>query len=183
MMKDNRKQVKIVELNQININDINSMDNAFKVKSRIIPHIKDGIFGYTINEVPGFYTKSYPDDEFDYSTYIGNPDRAAFLAYVNDKATGQITLRRNWNTFAWIEDIRVGSKYRRMDIGTRLMEAAVGWTKKTDMLGIMLETQDTNVPACLFYQKFGFTLGGVDKMLYGGPKHSVETALLWYFVF
>jgi len=176
-------RLEIVELNQTNLSNINSMDNAFEVKSRIILHIKGDIFDYTIEEVPGFYTKSYLNDELDYSTYIGNPDRTAYLAYINDKAVGQIILRRWWNKFAWVEDIRVESKHRGAGIGTKLMDTAVKWAQTSEMRGIMVETQDTNVPACLFYQKYGFKMGGADKMAYGGSKYSKETALFWYLVF
>ena len=51
------------------------------------------------------------------------------------------------------------------------------------MPGIMLETQDVNVKACLFYEKNGFILGGVDKELYGAGKYAHETALFWYLIF
>lgn len=60
MMKDHLGQLEIVELNQMNLKDINQMGNAFEVKSRIIPYIKDREFGYNFEEVPGFYTKSAP---------------------------------------------------------------------------------------------------------------------------
>ena len=182
-MEDYLERLKIVELDLINIDDINKMNNTFEVKSRIVPYIKEGEFGYTLEEVPRFYTKSYPDDESDYSTYIGNPDKTAYLAYINDKAVGQIILRRWWNRFAYVDDIRVESKYREVGIGKKLMDAAVRWAQGSGMPGIMIETQDTHVPACLCYQEYGFTLGGVDKMLYRGSENSSETALFWYFVF
>jgi len=35
----------------------------------------------------------------------------------------------------------------------------------------------------LFYQKYGFVLGGADKMLYHATVSSGETALFWYFIF
>jgi len=47
----------------------------------------------------------------------------------------------------------------------------------------MLETQDVNVQACLFYQSYGFTLGGVDNLLYRASLYPGETALFWYRVF
>ncbi|MFC1901057.1 GNAT family N-acetyltransferase [Chloroflexota bacterium] len=182
MMKDNLGHTHIVVLDQTNIADINKMDNSFEVNSRIIPSIKDGQFSYTLEDVPNVYTKSYPDDEVDYNTYIGNPEKVALLAYINAKAVGQITLVKWWNKFACVEDIRVEGNYRKMGVGTKLMDAAVSWVQGTKMPGIMLETQDTNVPACLFYQKYGFVLGGADKMLYRGTGNSSETALFWYFV-
>ena len=68
-------------------------------------------------------------------------------------------------------------------VGKNLIDAAVNWASKNGYPGIMLETQDTNVPACLFYQNYGFILGGADKMLYRGVGNLNETALFWYFIF
>jgi streptothricin acetyltransferase len=183
-MKDRPKQSDIVELNHDNLKDVNATDNAFEVKSRIIPYIEDGIFRYKQEEMENSYTKSYANDELDYSTYIDNPEKIVYLAYAENSPAGQIILRRNWNKYAYIEDIRVGSRFRRAGIGTRLMEAASNWAKKGHMPGVMLETQDTNVPACKFYESCGFKLGGVDVYLYIGITPRIdEIALYWYIIF
>lgn len=183
-MKDRLKQSDIVELNHGNLQDVNVTDNAFEVKSRIIPYIEDGIFHYNLEEIEKSYTKSYGNDELDYSTYIDNPDKIVYLAYAGNTPAGQIILRRNWNKYAYIEDIRVGSRFRRTGIGTRLMEAASNWAKIGHMPGIMLETQDINVPACRFYENCGFKLGGVDVYLYKGVTPVIdEIALYWYIIF
>jgi hypothetical protein len=63
------------------------------------------------------------------------------------------------------------------------MDAAINWAREAKMCGVMIETQDINVPACLFYQQYGFTLGGVDRLQYRGTENSTETALFWYFIF
>lgn len=183
MIKGGPANLRIVELDPINVDDINKVDSTFEVRSRIAPHMKKGGFGYTLEQVATAYTKTYPNDEFDYTTYIGNPDKTARLAYINGEAVGQIVLSRWWNKLAWIEDIRVEIKYRRTGIATKLMDAAINWAREAGMPGIMIETQDIDVPACLFYQQYGFTLGGVDRMLYRGTGNSGETALFWYFIF
>jgi GNAT superfamily N-acetyltransferase len=172
-----------VELDLINVRDINQVDSTFEVRSRIVPYMKEGGFGFTSEEVPAVYTKTYPNDEFDYTTCIANPGKAARIAYVNSEAVRQVLLSRWWNKLAWIEDIRVESKYRRTGVATKLMDAATEWARETGMPGIMIETQDMNVPTCLFYQQYGFTLGGVDRMLYRGTGNSSEIALFWYFIF
>ena len=183
-MKDRLKQSEIIELNNENLKDVNVTDNAFEVKSRIIPNIEDGIFRYKLEQIVKSYTKSYGNDEFDYTTYIDNPEKIVYLAYTGNSPAGQIILRINWNKYAYIEDIRVGRDNRRTGIGTRLMEAAVNWAKKGNMPGIMLETQDINVPACKFYESCGFKLGGVDIYLYKGVTPEInEIALFWYTLF
>jgi GNAT superfamily N-acetyltransferase len=183
MIKDGPANLKIVELDPINVHDINKMDSSFVVRSRIVPCMREGGFGYTLEEVSPVYMKTYLNDGFDYTGYIGNPDKAARLAYVNSEAVGQVLASRWWNKLAWIEDIRVEGRYRRTGVATKLMDAATEWARKTRMPGIMTETQDVNVPACLFYRQYGFSLGGVDRMVYRGTESSSETALFWYLIF
>jgi len=67
-----------------------------------------------------------------------------------------------------------------MGLGTKLIDVAVQWTKNGGMPGLMLETQDTNLAACRFYQRCRFILGGVDTMLYQNFPNSDEKALFWY---
>jgi len=51
------------------------------------------------------------------------------------------------------------------------------------MLGLLAETQDTNLAACRFYHRYGFVLGGADTMLYANCSDSNEKALFWYLRF
>lgn len=45
----------------------------------------------------------------------------------------------------------------------------------------MLETQNTNLPACHLYERCGFVLGGFDRLLYRALEPaSVEVAVFWY---
>ena len=88
------KQIDIKEVNTTNVSDINMMDNSFEIKSKIVPGIKDGAFVFTIVEANGLHYRTYPDDKFDYTTYIKNPDKVAYLAYINHEAIGQIILGR-----------------------------------------------------------------------------------------
>ena len=61
------------------------------------------------------------------------------------------------------------------------MDKVVEWTKNKNLKGIMLETQDVNIAACRFYQKYGFILGGVDTILFSNFKDHDQKALFWYY--
>lgn len=64
------------------------------------------------------------------------------------------------------------------------MDKVKDWAQDNRMLGIMLETQNNNVGACKFYERYGFSIGGFDKYLYKGFKQlSDEIAIYWYFMF
>ncbi len=127
--------------------------------------------------------KIYPDDIYDQDTYLENPDQIIFLALWDACCVGDIRVRRNWNQLAFIENLAVDQSFRGHGLGTRLMDAAVGWAKGSGLCGICLETQDWNLLACRFYMKYGFRLGGIDQMLYSAGPYAKETALYFYLLF
>jgi ribosomal protein S18 acetylase RimI-like enzyme len=128
-------------------------------------------------------TKRY-DEEPGYATYVDNPEKTVFLAYVDGEIAGQIVLRKNWNKFAYVEDIAVDVLFRRQGVGRELLTRAKHWAIECNLAGIMLETQNNNVNACKFYEGCGFRLGGFDKYLYKGiNKDTDEVALYWYLFF
>ncbi len=177
------EQIELKEVDATNARDIYTVDSTYEIRSQIVPAFKDGVFSYEVKETGGIQFKSYPDDPFDYTAYMHNPEKVAYLAYHGRQNIGQIIVKRWWNRFAWVDDIRVARQYRQAGVGKKLMDAAVSWARLYGYPGIMLETQDVNVPACLFYQEYGFTLGGVDKLLYRASLYPGETALFWYLVF
>lgn len=168
--------------------DWQRLDDSFTVDSVLVLSTTDGRIGYEITEVPA-YTKRYsdepsPPDEEDDSAYIGNPDQIVYLAFAGDRVAGRIMLRRNWNRYAYIEDIQVDQAYRRHGIGRKLIEQAKRWAAAGGMPGLMLETQNNNVRACRFYESCGFEIGGFDTRLYQGiRKQTDEIALFWYLMF
>lgn len=175
--------ITIEEINSRNFRDVNECDSEFIIDSKLVLHVENGEIRYTIIEVPG-NKKRYGKDNIDYTTYIDNPGKVVFLAYVDRQIAGQIILRKNWNTYAYIEDIAVDVKLRRRGIGKRLISRAKCWAQERNLPGIMLETQNNNVRACKFYESCGYQLRGFDTYLYKGIKSDTdEVALFWYLVF
>lgn len=171
------------EIDQSDLHDANQCDGAFTVDSKLVLHVENGILGYSVLGVEP-YRKQYVFEERDYSNYIANPDQTVYFAYRDGHLAGQIVLMKHWNAYAWINDFAVGVEFRRCGVGRALMQKAVDWAKAKQLPGIMLETQDVNVPACRFYEKFGFTLRGFDTYLYKGLNPIIdEIALYWYLIF
>ncbi|MEJ8545820.1 GNAT family N-acetyltransferase [Brevibacillus borstelensis] len=165
---------------------IDQIDGSFIVDSELVLSAADGRIGYTVREVPA-YQKSYLDEEeeeIDYAEYIDNPDQIMYVALADDNVAGLIILKKNWNRYAYIEDIKVDKRFRRFGIGRKLIKQAELWARAKGMPGIMLETQNNNVRACKFYENCGFVIGGFDTFVYRGlQKCRNETALYWYFLF
>jgi ribosomal protein S18 acetylase RimI-like enzyme len=159
---------------------IDECNGEFIVSAKLCLHAHDGEITYTIVDVPP-YSKQYPSDEIDLSTYIGHPDRVIFVAYVDDHPAGHIRLRKNWNRYAYVENIVVDVNHRRLGIGRRLIEQAKQWARSKNLPGIMLETQNNNVAACKLYETCGFKLRGFDTHLYKAiDPDTDEIALYWY---
>jgi ribosomal protein S18 acetylase RimI-like enzyme len=144
---------------QRNMSDINKCDGEFIIDAKLVLFVDNGVIRYTEIKVPGT-KKRYEKDNIDFTTYISNQDKAVFVAYAEGQVAGQIILRKNWNKFAYIEDIAVDVRFRRQGIGKELMSYAKRWAQDRNLAGITLETQDNNVGACKFYESCGFQLRG-----------------------
>lgn len=175
----------IVKVKRDNIDQVNNMDNRFIVDSKAVLKVEESKIEYSLERVPAFIKKYPAEDSFiDYSDYIDNRDRAIYLAYSEEKAIGQIIIRKHWNKYAIIEDLRVDISYRKQGIGRRLIGHAKEWAKQRRLAGLTLETQNNNIRACKFYESCGFHLGGFDQKLYKGISDDTsEVALYYYFLF
>ncbi|SDY88574.1 MULTISPECIES: GNAT family N-acetyltransferase [unclassified Bacillus (in: firmicutes)] len=172
------------------LNEFPEIDDSFTVDSKLVLSLGaiNQQIEYTVQEIPS-YEKNYSDDiykgdEIDYSEYVNNPDQIIFLAVMNHQIIGMIILKRNWNGFAYVEDITVDKQFRQLGVGRKLIERAKQWAQACEMPGIMLETQCNNVRACNFYESCGFVIGGFDFLVYKGiNEQSDEVAIYWYLRF
>jgi len=176
-------EITIREMDRETIQHINQCDATFTVDSKLILSAENGIIRYTVITVTP-YTKQYGPEEVDYSTFISNPNKIVFFAYMGNELTGQIRVRKYWNGYAYIDDVAVDTTFRRRGIGRALIARAIEWAKERRFPGIMLETQNNNVAACKLYESCGFELRGFDTHLYKGLNPATdEIALYWYLIF
>lgn len=172
----------IVKITQHNLADINKVNQPFEIIGKIKPVFINGIWTYTEELYEQIYVKAYPNDDFDYAAYIDNNDKTIFLAYSDTECIGQIVLKRDWNKYAFIEDICVAKSARGLGVGTSLIKKATEWAKNANLNGLASETQDNNLWACRFYAKCGFVIGAVNTMLYRNFDNE-EFAVFWYLQF
>jgi streptothricin acetyltransferase len=151
------------------------------VHSRLKLGIEDEKLMYTIEKVEP-YERDYAAEDVDYG--FGNESTTVFFAEVDGAVAGRIKMMKWWNQFGYVEDIVVNPEYRGMGIGRQLLERGIQWARENGFPGVMLETQDNNVPACTLYQSCGFVLGGFDRNVYKAINPDTkETALYWYLIF
>ncbi len=180
-MSNTKSIITIHELSAETLSAVHRCNGAFTIDSRLVLHAEDGVIRYTIEPVAPPRQKRYPPESDDYAAYLTSPDKTIFFAYCAGELAGQIILCKYWNGYAYIQDIAVDAAFRGRGVGQALMDRAVAWAKERALPGLMLETQDINVPACRFYARYGFILGGFDIYLYRGLDPATdEIALYWY---
>ncbi|MDL5376188.1 GNAT family N-acetyltransferase [Exiguobacterium mexicanum] len=174
--------ISIKALDEYSISVVNEANNAFPVIGKIIPSFCDGVWMYEEQLYEKAHETSFPDDSLDWHEYINSEDKQVFLAFDETTCIGQIRVVKDWNRFAYIENIAVRGSYRNSGLGHLLIEAAQTWAKKQSLLGLSLEAQNDNVIACRFYVKEGFALGGVDTLKQTGNPN-IDMTLYWYKIF
>ena len=174
--------MRIEQLRRELLGDMDRACDPFSVFGRIVPALNDGKWTYAQELFDTVCMKEYPRENTDWAQYIGAEERAVFLAYADETIAGQIALRADWNRYALVEELSVAAFARRKGIGSALLKTAEKWAREKGLCALSLETQDNNLAACRLYAKNGFSIGGVNTMLYrnfGGPIGN-ETAIFWY---
>lgn len=130
------------------------------------------------------YRKCYGIDPEEFRSYRDSADSAVFMAFLNDRAVGHVVVSTNWNSLAHIDELAVDASARRCGVAHALLDVACFWSRKKQLPGVMLETQNNNLGACRLYQDYGFELGGIDRLRYRGIEpQTEEVALFWYLLF
>ena len=176
------KKIVIRPLKDQFITIINDTNESFPVIGKILPSFSNGLWSY---EEQLYDTPSeirFPDDKLDWSAYIDSSEKVVLLAFHENACIGQIRLFKDWNRFAYIENIAVRSSFRKSGVGHLLLEAAETWAKEQSLIGLSLEAQNDNLIACRFYVKEGFVLGGVDT-LKQSANPEIDITLYWYKLF
>jgi len=164
------------------INIVNNANEPFSIIGKVLPEFYNGIWSF---EEELYDTPSeirFPDDKLDWSAYIDSNEKIVLLAFHEDACIGQIRLAKDWNRFAYIENIAVKKNFRKSGVGHLLLEAAETWAKEQSLIGLSLEAQNDNLIACRFYAKEGFVLGGVDT-LKQSANPNIDLTLYWYKIF
>lgn len=159
-----------------------SFSRKSPVNSRLALGIENERLVYTVVPVEPPYERDYATEDVDYG--FDEAGATVFFAEADGKLAGRIKMMKWWNRFGYVEDIVVNPEYRGLGIGRKLLERGIQWAREQGYPGVMLETQDNNVPACMLYQSCGFVLGGFDRNVYKAMNpNTKETALYWYLIF
>jgi ribosomal protein S18 acetylase RimI-like enzyme len=88
-----------------------------------------------------------------------------------------------WNDTAFLWSLYIDQDYRRQGLGRRLWHRAIDFARYFDVRAMMIETQNTNIAACIFYARMGCQLVGINEALYTNDGYNTEIALFWAYYF
>lgn len=86
---------------------------------------------------------------------------------------------QTWNDTVLLWNLMIDLAYRGQGLGRRLWHRAVDFARQAEVRAIMIETQNTNVPACKFYARMGCQLIGINELYYTNDGLNTEIALFW----
>jgi GNAT superfamily N-acetyltransferase len=92
--------------------------------------------------------------------------------------TPGLTMLEERRDLAVLWDIRVAPDARRQGVGSALFQRVESWARLRGCRQLKIETQNTNVRACRFYERQGCRLEAIHHAAY--PELPEEIQLLWY---
>lgn len=130
------------------------------------------------------YRKNYGIDSQEFCDYRDAADSTVLVAWLEERAVGHVVLSTHWNGFAHVDELAVDESARRSGVARALLDVAQFWSRKRNLPGVMLETQNNNLAACALYERCGYQVGGVDHLRYRGlDPQTREAAIFWYLIF
>ncbi len=102
------------------------------------------------------------------------------VAEFNGRLVGLVDAEiQYWNHTVVLWNLMIDLDYRRNGLGRRLWHRVLEFARQADIRAIQIETQNTNVPACRFYERMGCQLVGVHETYYTNDGLATEVALFW----
>ena len=92
--------------------------------------------------------------------------------------TPGLTMLEGRRDLAVLWDIRVLPDARRQGVGSGLLDKVEAWAELHGCRQLKIETQNTNVRACRFYERQGYQLRAIHRAAY--PELPNDIQLLWY---
>jgi RimJ/RimL family protein N-acetyltransferase len=112
-----------------------------------------------------------------------HPDAAVFVADDDGVVVGRLSLSRDQHPASrHVADVglMVAESHRGQGIGRLLLEAAVEWSRKTEIRKLELHVFPWNEPALRLYESFGFEREGYRKSHYARDDEFVDAILMAY---
>lgn len=139
-----------------------------------VPYLKD--YDAINGQEPGFWAQQLDVTNWGLISAYSSDQRIGGVVIAFD--TESIEMLEGRSDLAVLWDIRVRSDFRARGVGSALFHAAELWATERGCRELKVETQNTNVAACRFYERRGCVLRAVEPSAYREFPHEIK--LLWY---
>ena len=184
-------QAPILEIREDPLDDLSRyLEVPSRFESRTVFDVHQGIEGFTLSEreSPGGYHKDYDaiEDPRRWVTEFDVSHWAMLAAFRGARRVGGaiaahrspgIQLLEGRDDLVVLWDIRVAPAASRTGVGSALVSRVEDWARIRHCCELKVETQNTNVSACRFYQSQGFRLSEANRDAYPGLPEDVQ--LIW----
>lgn len=186
--------VEIVEIGPGDLREYSLIPSKFEVKTVLQVELIDrGLGGVLLKQaaVENPYWKDYDacgDTPLDWPGTFDVSRWGFFLAKDHETPVGGaavafaspgVHLLDGRKDLSVLWDLRVRPDHR--GVGIALFRHAAAWSQERGCLQMKVETENTNLPACRFYQRMGCELGDIRRFGYAAvPEMKHETMLCWY---
>lgn len=97
--------------------------------------------------------------------YFADDRESGFwVARHQGEVIGMIGVQKTSDNTAEVRRLRVHEQYRRMGVGTRLMERALAFCQEKGYLKVILDVRIERAPAIALFEKFGFSLARTREL-------------------
>ncbi len=112
-----------------------------------------------------------------YDVYLYLKYGHILVAELNKKVVGYVTVMELEGGDAKIMSIAVKKEFRRMGIGSKLLDEAIKWCRARGKRRLLLEVRVSNIPAQNLYKKKGFSVIGVTPNYYSDGEDAYIMSL------
>ena len=137
-----------------------------------VPYVKD----YDRDEHPTAWSARFDLSKWGLLAAVAGEQRVGGAIIAVD--TPGLAMLDGRTDLAVLWDIRVLSGVRRKGIGSALFREVERWARARGCREVRVETQNTNVTACRFYQRQGCALEVVNRRAYLEMPEEIQ--LLWH---
>ena len=129
--------------------------------------------------------RSIGDERRYLKTVLRHPDAAVFVADDDGEIVGRLSLARDPHPASrHVADLglMVAAEHRGRGIGRQLLEAAVEWSRMSEIGKLELHVFPHNEPALRLYESFGFEREGYRRGHYAREDELIDAILMAYLI-
>ena len=179
-MKNEDVKIEIRPITEENEEALALPNDPFLLEGRVTPIFDGKAWSYEITEFPEEEIREdcFPDENYS----LANMEKGfhGLAIYVDGVCAGYALLFEHWNKWLYLDNLLISARYRRLGLGSRLMDAALELAASLGKYGVWLICQDNNLQAMRFYLNNGFTLGGMNLRVYEGTGQEGKADLYLY---